>query len=89
MARPVYEETTGAKEVYGHDATNYQALLTDANGVLFVNCLSPLAPSNYDTIDLSYTGSDLTGVVYKMGVTTISTLTLTYSSGKLTKVEKS
>lgn len=47
-----------------------------------------LAPSLYDTINLTYTGSDLTGVVYKLGATTISTLTLTYTSGKLTKVEK-
>lgn len=88
MARPTFDETVGAKEIFGHDVTNYQAVLTDTDGKLIVIAMGALVPSNYDTIDLTYTGSDLTGVVYKLGVTTISTLTLTYSSGKLVKVEK-
>ena len=40
-----------------------------------------LVPSEYDYISLSYTGSNLTGVVYKNGGasgTTASTLTLAY-----------
>ena len=43
----------------------------------------------YDYIDLSYTGSDLTGVVYKLGGssgTTVATLTLAYSGGNLISV---
>lgn len=88
MARPIYDETVGAKEIFGHDETNYQAVLTDTDGKLIVVAMGALVPSVYDTIDLTYTGSDLTGVVYKLGVATISTLTLTYTSGKLTKVEK-
>jgi len=45
-----------------------------------------LVPSDYDYISLSYTGENLTGVVYKKGGsggTTISTLTLAYTGDKL------
>jgi hypothetical protein len=43
-----------------------------------------LVPESYDYILLSYTGTDLTGVVYKTGGalgTTVATLTLTYTAG--------
>lgn len=46
----------------------------------------------HDYIALAYTGSDLTGVVYKTGGangTTVATLTLTYSGGNLVSVAKS
>ena len=46
----------------------------------------------HDYIALSYTGSDLTGVVYKTGGsggTTVATLTLAYTNGVLTLVTKS
>lgn len=46
----------------------------------------------YDYISCSYTGSDMTGVVYKSGGasgTVVATLTLTYNSGNLTSVTKS
>lgn len=46
----------------------------------------------HDHISLSYTGADLTGVVYKTGGsggTTVATLTLAYTSGNLTSVTKS
>jgi hypothetical protein len=46
----------------------------------------------YDYISLSYTGSNLTGVVYKTGGaggTTVATLTLAYSGSILTSVTKS
>lgn len=45
----------------------------------------------HDYISLSYTGSDLTGVVYKKGGSggsTVATLTLAYSGGNLTEVTK-
>ena len=45
-----------------------------------------LVPSVYDTINLTYTGANLTGVVYKLGTVTISTLTLSYSGSTLTSV---
>ena len=46
----------------------------------------------HDYIAMTYTGSDLTGVVYKTGGsggTTVATLTLTYTGGNLTSVAKS
>jgi hypothetical protein len=52
-----------------------------------------LVPSIYDYISLSYTGTNLTGVVFKTGGsggTTVSTLTLGYDgSNQLTSVTKS
>jgi len=50
--------------------------------------LGSLVPESYDEIDLSYTVDDLTGVVYKLDGATVATLTLTYTLGKLTKVER-
>lgn len=58
-----------------------------------VIAFQPLSPAEYDYISLSYTGSNLTGVVYKLGGsggTTVSTLTMTYDgSGNLTSVTRS
>lgn len=49
-----------------------------------------LAPTEHDTIELSYTGTDLTGVVYKLLGATVATLTLTYDApgGNLITVVK-
>ena len=50
-----------------------------------------LVPSAYDYISLSYTGDDLTGVVYKTGGaggTAVATLTLGYTDGNLTSVTR-
>jgi hypothetical protein len=58
-----------------------------------VNVLTGLEIPEHDYIDLSYTGSNLTGVVYKTGGsggTTVATLTLTYDGNdNLTSVTKS
>ncbi len=51
-----------------------------------------LVPKEYDYISLSYTGSNLTGVVFKIGGaggTVISTLTLAYDGSNLISVTKS
>lgn len=53
--------------------------------------LNSLVPSTYDYVSLGYTGADLTTVIYKSGGssgTTVSTLSLTYSSGILTSVTR-
>jgi hypothetical protein len=42
----------------------------------------------YDEIVLSYTGSDLTGVVYKLAAATVATLTLSYTGSDLTGVTR-
>jgi hypothetical protein len=44
---------------------------------------------DHDTIELSYTGSDLTNVVYKLAGVTVATLTLAYTDGNLTSVTRS
>ena len=47
------------------------------------------ASIQYDEMVLSYNGSNqLTGVVYKLGGTTVSTLTLTYTGDNLTGVTR-
>ncbi len=59
------------------------------SGGLKVNVVSSLIPNIYDTIQLSYTGDDVTEVIYKQGGITVATLNLTYLSGKLVQVDRS
>jgi len=57
---------------------------------LLQGALNPgFAIPEYDEIELSYTDSDLTGVVYKKDSDIVCTLTLSYISGNLSKVVKS
>lgn len=75
------------------------SLELDAAGIEITNdsgnpipVVTGLEIPEHDYISLSYTGSDLTGVVYKTGGsggTTVATLTLAYSDGKLASVTKS
>ncbi len=56
-----------------------------------LEALNSLAPTIYDYISLSYTGSNLTDVVFKRGGssgTVVSTLTLAYSGSNLVSVTK-
>jgi hypothetical protein len=53
--------------------------------------LNQLIPEEYDYISLSYTGSDITGVVYKTGGAggaTVATLALAYAGGNLSTVTR-
>jgi hypothetical protein len=58
-----------------------------------VLAFQPLAPAEYDYIEMGYTGSNMTSVVYKTGGsggTTVATLTLAYDgSNNLTSVTRS
>jgi hypothetical protein len=57
-----------------------------------VNVLNGLSIPAHDYIDLTYSGSTLTGVVYKesgAGGSTVATLALAYSGSVLTSVTKS
>lgn len=66
-----------------------EALLIGSDNSLLIS--SGLVPSGYDYISLSYTGDNLTGVVYKTGGsggTTVATLTLAYSGSNLTSVTR-
>lgn len=53
---------------------------------LNVVALGSVVPANWDSATLSYTGSNLTGVVFKNGATTIRTVTLGYTGSNLTSV---
>ena len=56
-----------------------------------LQAINSLVPTIHDYISLGYTGTDLTTVVFKLGGssgTTVSTLTLGYTSGNLTSVTK-
>jgi len=53
--------------------------------------INQLVPEEFDTILLSYTGDDLTTVTYKIdgtGGTTVTILSLGYTAGNLTSIEK-
>jgi len=63
----------------------------DSDVLLELQKLNSLVPGVYDYIALTYTGSNLTGVVFKsggVGGTTISTLTLAYTGSQLDSVTK-
>jgi hypothetical protein len=74
-------------------------LSLDANGVEIKNDAGNPIPTidgleipAHDYIALTYTGENLTGVVYKdggAGGTTVATLTLVYAGSQLTSVTKS
>ena len=72
--------------------TDTRAVVSSKGLSVYDTVANSLAPATYDYISLSYTGSNLTGVVYKTGGsggTTISTLTLAYDgSNNLTGVTK-
>jgi len=61
------------------------ALSVDATGSQVVG-LSALVPVAYNEISLSYTGANLTGVIYKQAGATVATLTLGYTGDNLTSV---
>lgn len=48
-----------------------------------------LVPEAYTSIELGYTGSNLTSVVYKLSGTTVATLTLAYIGSQLDSVTRS
>jgi len=51
-----------------------------------VTAFSSLVPVAYNEISLSYTGANLTGVIYKQSGSTVATLTLGYNGDNLTSV---
>lgn len=63
----------------------------DSGNPLPTNTLNSLIPVAYDYISNTYTGVDLTQVIYKVGGsggTTVATLTMTYSLGVLQTVTR-
>ena len=79
----------GAVEIKNHDSDT--RVEVNSNNRLTTLEMGQLVPKEYDYIALSYTGDDLTGVVYKTGGsggTTVATLTLTYTASVLQTVER-
>lgn len=74
-------------------STTRVTLATDGPGVANLASIAGLSIPAHDYIALSYTGTNLTGVVYKTGGsggTTVGTLTLAYNgSNQLTSVTRS
>lgn len=69
-----------------------ESLPAGTNSIGSLTTIPGLDIPTHDYVACSYTGSDLTGVVYKTGGssgTTVATLTLAYTDGKLTSVTKS
>lgn len=58
-------------------------------GAVFQEIVSGIANQPHDEIALSYTGTNLTGVVYKLAGVTVATLTLGYTGDNLTSVVRS
>ena len=74
----------GAVEIKDATSSN-RAIVTNSSQLTVVDSVAnSLVPNKYDYIGLSYTGSDLTGVVFKKNGSSgliISTLTLAYDGG--------
>lgn len=51
--------------------------------------ITGLSIPEHDNIQLTYTGDNLTGVAYRVGGTTVATLTLAYTGSRLDSVTKS
>ena len=65
------------------------AKFSGTNDPLPVSVGNSLVPEKYDDIALTYTGNNLTTVVYSFESILIATLTLTYVNNKLTHVARS
>jgi hypothetical protein len=74
-------------QMYGKNGSSVVALKVSSDGSMFQGMDIP----EHDYIALSYTGDDLTGIVYKTGGsggTTVATLTLSYTDSVLQSVTK-
>lgn len=85
-----------ARITIGRRLTQAQDSVTAAQGSAGaqpwpVRDVTNLIPAQFDFIGLSYTGGNLSAVVYKTGGaggTTVATLALGYTAGKLTSVTR-
>jgi hypothetical protein len=80
-----------ALRVTGDIEVDTAGLATDTKQDEQTDKLKSIAGFNvpeHDDIELSYTEGDLTGVVYKMGGSTVGELQLSYTEGNLTRVQR-
>jgi hypothetical protein len=59
------------------------------NSNVYQEIVSGIANQPHNEMILSYTGTNLTGVVYKLAGSTVATLTLGYTGTQLTSVVRS
>ncbi|HDK42891.1 MAG TPA: hypothetical protein ENG87_05910 [Candidatus Pacearchaeota archaeon] len=91
-----WEKATGSSGSGNVTVTNFPATQNvdiTAQTLSRLNTIqqAQLIPKEYDYIELSYTGSNLTGVIYKTsgsGGTTVATLTLSYTGSQLDSVAR-
>jgi len=72
---------------YRRDPYDVEKVAGPNGGIQVVT--SGLSIPKHDEIALSYTGDNLTGVIYKLATVTVGALTLSYTDNKLTRVVKS
>lgn len=70
------------------DFPKFLKIVDNGDGTYSIPVSGGLSVPPHDKVEMTYTGSDLTGVVYKMGATTLMTLTLVYSGSNLISVTK-
>ncbi len=68
---------------------DYNVATHDVGGALYQETVRGLVNVPYDEIVISYSGADISTVVYKLATVTVATLTLSYTSGNLTGVVRS
>jgi hypothetical protein len=60
----------------------------DTENVLRTIDITGVVPKDWDEIALTYTGSNLTGVVYKKATVTLVTLVLSYTGSQLDSITR-
>ena len=67
---------------------NLKISLEEVNGIDPIPVVTGLEIPEHNKIELTYTGDNLTTVVYKLGATTVASLTLTYTGSRLDSIER-
>ncbi len=81
-------DSTIVSNSYTSTNNDYRVAKRSIGGADFQLFGNGLVPEAYDEVTLSYTGADVTGVVYKLASATVATLTLGYSGSNLTSVTR-
>lgn len=71
------------------DFPKFLKIVDNGDDTYSIPVATGMAIPPHDKVEIDYTGADITSVTYKMGSTTLATLTLTYSGGNLVSVARS
>lgn len=83
--------TAGDKQYVTDGADPAVKLTVNSDGSINVRSLGSLVPETKDYVGLTYTGDNITTIVYKTGGstgTTVATLTLAYSGDNLVSITR-